>query len=335
MIHAALVTPTSGPLALFGGAGAVALRAWAERFSGDLGVRLGVHDAYPDPVAALHRALADRPDLLFGPYGSGPAAAVARATDRLVWNHGGATLGARSTVVNLLSPARTYFDGTVRSVLDADPGVRSAAILHGDTAFGRQVGAGAAATATALGLTVRATTDLSDLPEADLLLVAGRFEDEVAAARRLLPGRWRAAAFVGAGVEEVLAGLGGDREGLLGPAQWIAAAAPEPDEGPALPEFAAAYRDLGGREPPYPAVQAFAAGLVAARCVRDAGGTDDAALRAAALHLDRTTVFGRFALDPVTGAQVGHRVVTVQWQDGARRVVWPPERAQAAVRPRR
>jgi branched-chain amino acid transport system substrate-binding protein len=43
-------------------------------------------------------------------------------------------------------------------------------------------------------------------------------------------------------------------------------------------------------------------------------------------------LLGAFRLDPATGRQVGHRVLTVQWQDGVRRVVWPPERAEAALR---
>ena len=32
------------------------------------------------------------------------------------------------------------------------------------------------------------------------------------------------------------------------------------------------------------------------------------------------------------GRQSGHRVLTVQWQDGVRRVVWPPELATADLR---
>ncbi len=165
-----------------------------------------------------------------------------------------------------------------------------------------------------------------------MLLVAGPFQDEVTAARRLLPGRWRAAGFVGAGVEEVLAGLGAGREGLLGPAQWLAGAAPPPDEGPPAGEFAAAYRRRTGADPPYPAAQAFAAGVIAARCLRDAGTADDATLMAAARALECTTMYGPFRLDPRSRQQVGHQVLTVQWQDGARRVIWPPEQAQAPLR---
>jgi branched-chain amino acid transport system substrate-binding protein len=53
---------------------------------------------------------------------------------------------------------------------------------------------------------------------------------------------------------------------------------------------------------------------------------------AAACDVEVTTMFARFRLDPRTRRQVGHEVLTVQWQDGVRRVIWPPERAQAPLR---
>jgi branched-chain amino acid transport system substrate-binding protein len=53
---------------------------------------------------------------------------------------------------------------------------------------------------------------------------------------------------------------------------------------------------------------------------------------AAACALECTTMYGPFRLDPRSRQQVGHQVLTVQWQDGARRVIWPPERAQAPLR---
>jgi branched-chain amino acid transport system substrate-binding protein len=341
MLRAALVTPLSGPLGGFGQAGATALSLWADwhgsRFPA--GAELTVVDAHPDPVAAVRRAERLAPDLLFGPYGSSTTAAVAGATSRLVWNHGGARVPAVGNLVSVLAPADTYFRGAVRVVREADPELRALCVLSSDTGFSRAVAAGAVREAGRLGLPaaegmlpVAGGWRPAGGGEAGMLLVAGPFEDEVAAARRLLPGRWRAAGFVGAGVDEVLAGLGAGREGLLGPAQWLAEAAPPPDEGPPAGEFAAAYRRRAGTGPPYPAAQAFAAGVIAARCLREAGTADDAALMAAACALECTTMYGPFRLDPRSRRQVGHQVLTVQWQDGARRVIWPPERAQARLR---
>jgi hypothetical protein len=168
----------------------------------------------------------------------------------------------------------------------------------------------------------------SSLPAADVLLVVGSFADELATASVVLTRTWRVAAFVGAGVEEVLAPLGNLREGLLGPAQWIAAAALEPDEGPDSAWFVAKYRQSVGVDPPYPAAQAFAAGLLCARCLRDSGVGEDAAQLATARQLACTTLYGRFRIDPVSGLQVGHKVLIVQWQNGIRRVIWPPGQAE-------
>ena len=114
-LRAVLVTPLSGPLARFGAAGAAALRLWATRASG-LGapwtaVGLEVVDARPAAGAAMRAAAARRPDLLFGPYGSGPAVAALAATGRTVWNHGGASGRLRRPVfghaVNVPAPAAT------------------------------------------------------------------------------------------------------------------------------------------------------------------------------------------------------------------------------------
>jgi branched-chain amino acid transport system substrate-binding protein len=343
VLRAALVTPLTGPLARYGQAGADALALWAEWWGGrsPQEVDLTVTDAHPDPVAALQLARRSAPDLLFGPYGSGPTAAVVAATDQLVWNHVGARVPPAGNVVSVLAPADTYFHGALRVVQCADPTVRTLSLVTGDSGFGRAVGDGAAAEARQLGFAVTRSSLVSDAGAAEsavqqmdtaMLLVAGQFTEELMGARRLLPRRWRAAGFVGAGVEEVLADLGAAREGLLGPAQWVGSVAPLPDEGPPAGQFVAAYRRRTGDDPPYPAAQAFAAGLVAGRCLQAAGVADDVALFAAARELRCTTLFAPFQIDPDTGQQIGHQVLTVQWQDGARAVVWPPERAQSALR---
>ena len=344
-LRAALVTPLTGPLAHFGRAGATALTLWAEH-AADLpppwtGVDLDVRDGGTDPGIAVHAAAGTRADVLFGPYGSSPTLAMARATGRVIWNHGGATSALCRPdfprVINVLSPASSYFHGVLQAVSAADPDAKTVSVLHGSTGFGEDVASGAAKTARDLGFEVRAVSfdsgnaAAATVPDAEVLLVVGGFEDEVAAARALLPGSWRAAAFVGAGVEEVLAPVGDLREGLLGPSQWIASAAPEPDEGPDAGWFIERFRRATGSEPSYPAAQAFAAGVLCARCLRD-GGVEDAAQMAAARRLECTTLYGRFRLDPTSGLQVGHEVLVVQWQDGARRAVWPPERAKRSLR---
>jgi hypothetical protein len=89
----------------------------------------------------------------------------------------------------------------------------------------------------------RAANAVAQRPDAEVLLVAGAFDDEVAIAEQLLRRTWCAAAFVAAGVEEILGPLGERLEGIYGPCQWLAETAPEPEQdrisdGSALPTSA-------------------------------------------------------------------------------------------------
>ena len=78
----------------------------------------------------------------------------------------------------------------------------------------------------------------------------------------------------------------------------------------------------------YPSAQAYAAVLVALRCVEDAGSLEDEALAAAARRLRCTTFFGRFGL-AADGRQLEHEMLVAQWRAGMKRIVWPPEHAEA------
>jgi hypothetical protein len=60
-------------------------------------------------------------------------------------------------------------------------------------------------------------------------------------------------------------------------------------------------------------VQAVAAAVLAAHCVRLAGGTTRELLWAAASSLDTSTLYGYFMIDPDSGLQLGHRPVLLRW----------------------
>jgi branched-chain amino acid transport system substrate-binding protein len=293
-----------------------------------------------DLHAGMCAALQNHPDVFFGPYGSATMLVAARSYKRVIWNHSGATSRLSRPefpqVINVLSPASTYFAGVLQAVRAFDPGASTVSLFHTSSGFGRDVATGATRAAITLNFTVGVTAfspghaveAASLVPPADILLVVGSFADELAVASILLKQRWHAAAFVGAGVEEVLAPLRNQREGLLGPAQWMASAAPEPDEGPDADWFVTKYKEVSGNDPPYPAVQAFAAGLLCARCLRDRGGCEDTIQLSAASQLACTTLYGGFRINPLSGLQSGHQILIVQWQKGRRWVVWPPEQAE-------
>ena len=330
-----MVTPLSGPLARFGKAGACALALWADRS----GVSLEVIDAYPSAASAIRAAEARRPDVVFGPYGSGPAVAAAAASNGVVWNHGGATARlarpAYPRVVNVESPASCYLAAVLETL--AAEGLGEGAevlIVHADTGFGREVAEGAALAARRLGLLRRsvtfrpgrATDVLAQVPAGDVLLSAGSFDDDVAIAQWATKRRWRAVGLVAAGVGELRHAIGDRVEQLYGPCQWLADGTDDPTDGPSSERFCQCYRDANGTEPPYPAAAAFAAGVVWQRCVKEADTIESLPVMAASQRLDTTTLFGRFRVDSVTGVQTGHQIRVVQWRDGQRVLIDRPPR---------
>ena len=68
----------------------------------------------------------------------------------------------------------------------------------------------------------------------------------------------------------------------------------------------AAYREVAGSRPDYPAVQAAAGAVLATHCARLAGGLDRDALWEVAVALDTSRLMGGFRIDPSTGTQVKH-----------------------------
>src|SRR5437763_11271342 len=151
-LHAVLVTPLTGPLALYGRAAALGLSLWA-RYAANLpspwtDVELDVRDTGSNTSAAVRAALDARPDVLFGPYGSSAMLSTARESRRVIWNHGGATSQLKRPafpqVINVLSPASTYFAGVLQAVHAFDPTAVVVSLFHSTSGFGRDVAAGAA-----------------------------------------------------------------------------------------------------------------------------------------------------------------------------------------------
>jgi hypothetical protein len=167
---------------------------------------------------------------------------------------------------------------------------------------------------------------LTEPPEAvaglhpDAVLLCGPLEREIAFLRLLLP--LLPDALVGAvspGLASFAGLLNADPEGLLAPVQWHEGLTGRPELGPTSDEVAAAARAAGLAELDYVGAQAYAAALVAERCLEEA---PDDPLRAA--HgLRTTTFFDGFGLDRDTGLQVGHRLAVVRWERGRRRLLVP------------
>ncbi len=352
----------SGRYALQGRQVLAGLRAWVEAVNAGEGLR--VHGAgarapvrlvYYDDASSPARAAAnaerlldaDAVEVLIGPYASDLTRAVlpvARRRGRVLWNHGGAsddihTRGGRA--VGILTPVSRYFGGLIELVRSLDPDAARVALLHRQgSSFGRTGAIGAEAAASGAMFVTEVVTYSSlagDLPRViaslqrqrpDVVISAGSFDDEVALARALESGPGpKAIGLAAAAMQEFPHALGSHAEGFLGPSQWEPRLAYVPDFGPG-PEEATEGIRAQGAPPDYPAAQAYAACLIAQRCLEETGA-DDESLWRAACALDFATFFGRFQIDLATGLQVGHEMVLVQWRGGRKLVVWPPSVSKA------
>ena len=134
----------------------------------------------------------------------------------------------------------------------------------------------------------------------------------------------RETAAVAAGVQAFWEDLRGEAEAVIGCIQWEPEAAAADVHGPDSQWFVRSFRERFGRIPEYTAAASFAAGLIVSECIRRAHSLDDDRLRDVADHLDLTTFYGRFRIDPDSGRQIGHRVLLVQWQAGRKIVLDVP-----------
>jgi ABC-type branched-subunit amino acid transport system substrate-binding protein len=331
-IRVAACLSLSGRYARFGSQAAHALRIWQSMYGSS---ELVVEDDRSDPrtLEAILPRVASHCDILLGPYSTQlmkVAGRIAADSGWLLWNHGGSGDDVEAAypghIVSVLTPTQSYAIPYIR-YLSEDSVKRELWIVRGKGSFGRQVAAGAERFALKLGFDTVRSCKSDELEQATLpsnwdMFSAGTFEDDVEivrSARALAhpPGR---ICSIAAGVRE----FGNEvdsTDGTFGIAQWFPGAERASVLGPTETDFVEAYRSLAAQVPDYPAAQAIAAAVIAAHCVEQAGGMTRELLWSAATTLEAQTLFGRFSVDAVTGAQVGHETTLVRWSGGEPDVV--------------
>jgi branched-chain amino acid transport system substrate-binding protein len=305
--------------------------------------------------ADIYRTFCSEPhvDILLGPYSSAltrVAAPIAEQAAMLMVNHGGADDDIFSQhyrlIVGVLSPASDYFNGFVRLVAGLKLWRKRLAIVRTTSGFADAIGAGIEREcdqryARRRGVRIRVKFAGKFDPEStpaklfpalrrnrvNALVSAGSYEHDLAVMRAVtkLPLNIPVLGCVAAGVEKFRSDLGEDAEGLVGPSQWEDQLQFRPDLGPTPRDF---VRAMHAHAPnvacDYPAAQAYAAALLSKGAIENAQSLDATKIRDAFSELRTTTFFGDFAIDRVTGRQIGHRVLLVQWH-GGRKVVIDPE----------
>ena len=368
-LKAGIPVSLSGQFQVQGRQALAGLQAWAEDANRAGGVKVGHSDAgrlisivYYDDASKTAQArqaterliTSDRVDLLFGPYSGVLALASAQVAEghgRLLWNQGGAsdTIYQRGLkwVVGVLTPASRYLAEWLALIRGADPNADSLAIVRASTgAFPKAVTSTVESQAARLGFKIsllrefepsindfNAVLDEVERVRPDLLLGVGRIQNDLLLAGQLARRELglKGVAVVAAPIQQFRDHLGEAADGFVGPSQWEASGNYPRDYGPTSAEVMASLQDKGYRTVDYPMAQAYAAGLVAQRCVDEAGTLEDSALRETAGRLDFSTFYGRFKIDPVTGCQFGRSTVLVQWQQGRKVIVGPPDQRQAPI----
>jgi hypothetical protein len=158
------------------------------------------------------------------------------------------------------------------------------------------------------------------------LVSAGSYGHDLAVMRAVLDSELDipVLACVAAGRSSFGTDLGERAEGIVGTSQWEPGSPLSPELGPDPGEFAHRMRTQTRTAAcDYVAAQAYAAGVLAAAVVEKLGACDQVSMREQFSTLRTSTLFGAFAIDPETGRQVAHRVLTVQWHGGSKVPIEP------------
>jgi branched-chain amino acid transport system substrate-binding protein len=260
----------------------------------------------------------------------------------------------RKFVFMLLSPAEVYLEGLID--IAAKRGLKTLAAIHEDTLFPRAIAQGALELAKRRGLRAvvveaypRGTTAFSAIlakakaANPDVLAAATYFDDGVAITRQMReldvnPKMYAVTA--GSDLPKFYDLLGRNAEFIYGATQWepelvtlrAGGLVPIAREYPGAREFVESYRrDFPEADLSYQTAQGYSACQVLLEGVRRAGSLDGEKVREAISKMDTHTAFGAFKVDR-NGFQIAHKMLTFQWQDGKKVIVWPDELAPGKPR---
>ncbi len=332
------------------------------RVGGELrDIELVCIDDRSDPLQTveIYRSLCfENPcDIILGPYSSLLARAAAPITSeagRVFINHGGAddelySRGDRM-IVGVLSPASNYMVGFVKLLAALKFWRKRVAIVAAPTPFARAVSGGIereceARYARRRRVKIRVkwnapfdpgTSAVKLFPalkrnRVNAVVSAGSYAHDLAVVRAIVAANLNVPVLgcVAAGVSAFGADLGAEAAGIVGPSQWEEGVAVTPELGLSTREFVRAIRPaLRGESPDYTATQAYAAAVLAAGAIARADSLDQQRIRDAFSDLRTTTLFGDFQIDRLTGRQVGHHMLLVQWHEGRKMVIEPESHAE-------
>ncbi len=293
----------------------------------------------------------DHVQFLLGPYGSGNTYATTAIAEKyqvpMVEANGAATKifkrGFKYSFA-VLTPAPYYLRGIIDMALDADPNIKTIAIVAENGAFALEVAQGAKDYAEEKGLQVvyfdkytKNTKDVSSLITAikaknpDILLGAGHLQDTLLIVKQAKDLNVSPKVFgfsVGPTAPEFRKALGKDADYIVGGAQWTPELKIQSDDVFGTPQkFAELYKAKYGEMPPYQAAESAAALIAYQKAIEAAGSLDKDKVRDALASLDFMSFYGRLKFNE-QGMNVYKPMAVMQnYPDGKLYTVWPKEAA--------
>ena len=303
----------------------------------------------PSTAVRLYERLIteDKVDAVMGPYSSPVSEAAANVTEKykkvMVMPLAATTSifkKGRKYIFMVISPAETYLEGLIDMAARRD--LKSVAIVYEDTLFAKTAATGAADLAKKRGMQVtfqegypKGNQDFSAIltkikaVNPDVLAASTYFDDAVAITRQMKELNVNPKMYgitVGGDLPEFYDLLKQNAEYIYGATQWEEAL-PYPGN----KEFVEAYKKEFNREPVYHSAAGYAGCVVYLEALKRAGTLDADKVRDTLLKLEMKTAFGEFKVD-ADGFQVAHKMVTTQWQEGKKAIVWPDELSTAKAR---
>jgi branched-chain amino acid transport system substrate-binding protein len=328
-------------------------------------LELVVEDDQSEPATAARiydkLIIQDRVDAILGPYASPITEAVADISEGhrmpMVATQGATTSTyrkGRKYVFMVPSAAEVYLEGVID--MAARRALKTVAVIGEDLLFARAVAQGTVELAKKKGLDVvfvtaypRGTADFTAIltkvrsTNPDVLAAATYFEDAVAITRQLKQLDVNPKMFavtVGGDLLKFYEQLGRSAEFVYGAAQWepelvklrAGGLIPIARQYPGAREFYDAYqKEFPGSDFSYHSAGGYGGCQILMEAIKRAGSLDREKIRHAILRMDLNTVYGGFKVDP-GGFQIAHKMVTFQWQDGKKVIVWPDELAPGKPR---
>jgi branched-chain amino acid transport system substrate-binding protein len=354
----------TGPYAVFGQNQHRGYLLCAKHVNGKGGVlgraiELVIYDDQSEPATAarLYEKLItqDEVEAVFGPFSSPITEAVAKVTEKhqkpMVAPTASTTSiykKGRKFVFMLPAPAEAYLEGLLD--LAAKRGLKTVALLHEDSLFPKATVQGTIELAKQKGLQMvlveaypKGTTDFSTLlikvraASPDVLGAPTYFDDAVAITRQMKAVNVNPKMYgvtVGGDLPKFYELLERDAEFVYGVTQWL----PELRY-PGAKEFVESHRqEFPGADLSYHSAAGYASCQILVEAIKNTGVLDGEKLREAILEIGSPnplsatyTVYGVFKVDK-DGFQIGHKIITFQWQDGKKVLLWPEELATGQPR---